>query len=273
MPTRKIKSGINSSIKSLAALAGAPVTAALIACAVPGDAANATALTTPAECGRSEHTNILLVLYRCGVWAKFIHRYDYSMASPVADLGGRELPPDDVVGSIPLSSLDAPPPKPFQHAALPPMPLPETANTPGGEPAPTMIVGAASMYDPTDPSDRDSGDGETASGETYDPLGWTAAIKIDFRDRFGGVRYRMKYEATYALVESGEKRLVVRINDVGPLKPGRIIDLNRRAMQFFDPTLTRGLIAGVRVTPLTGRHWAVGPVEDTDSAPTTVAAR
>ena len=132
--------------------------------------------------------------------------------------------------------------------------------------APAMIVGAASMYDPTDPADKDSGDAETASGEYYDPNGWTAAIQIDLRGRFNGVRYRMRYEPTYALVEAGGKSVIVRINDVGPLRPGRVIDLNARTMRFFDPTMTAGVLQAVRVTPLPGRNWFVGPVDDEDDA-------
>jgi rare lipoprotein A len=53
---------------------------------------------------------------------------------------------------------------------------------------------------------------------------------------------------------------VVKINDVGPLKPGRIIDLNEQTMQYFDPTMERGVIKSVKVTPLPGDDWIAGPV-------------
>jgi len=66
--------------------------------------------------------------------------------------------------------------------------------------------------------------------------------------------------ARYALVEGVNKKVVVKINDVGPLEPGRIIDLNERAMRLFDPTLQRGLIPNVKVTPLRGDHWTPGPI-------------
>lgn len=124
------------------------------------------------------------------------------------------------------------------------------------------VEGAASTYDPTDPTDRDSGDMQTASGEAYDPEGWTAAIRTDLRDQFGGVRFGKNYQRTFALVEANGKRLIVQINDVGPLRPGRVIDLNRRAMQFFDPTMTIGVLQDVKVTPLAGDTIAAGPVED-----------
>jgi rare lipoprotein A len=145
-------------------------------------------------------------------------------------------------------SPGTPPPRPPLHKAAPPTSEP--------------LNGAASMYDPTDHDDRDSGDMTTASGESYDPDDWTAAIQVDLRERFGGVRYGKNYRVSFALVEAGGKRAIVRINDVGPLRPGRIIDLNRRAMRYFDPAMTTGLLADVKVTPLADTEIAVGPFED-----------
>jgi rare lipoprotein A len=192
-------------------------------------------------------------------------RFEVKSDSPLIDaLDGREAA-DAVVAAIPrlrLPPLSSPPVE--KHAAIPPANI--TIEEPEAALAPAMIVGAASMYDPTDPADKDSGDSETASGEYYDPNGWTAAIQIDLRERFNGVRYRMRYEPTYALVEAGGKSAIVRINDVGPLRPGRIIDLNAQAMRFFDPTMTAGVLQSVRVTPLPGRNWFVGPVDDEDGA-------
>ena len=129
-------------------------------------------------------------------------------------------------------------------------------------PAAAAIVGIASMYNPTDPNDRDSGNEETASGERYDVNGWTAAIRTDLRAQFGGVRFGKNYRPAFALVQSSDKQAIVKINDVGPLKRGRIIDLNERTMRYFDPTLQLGLIGDVRVTPLAGQDWALGPVDD-----------
>jgi rare lipoprotein A len=119
------------------------------------------------------------------------------------------------------------------------------------------IVGAASTYNPFRPGWREGGP-DTASGERYDPFVWAAAIKTNLREKFGGVRYGAK--PTYALVEAVGKKVVVKINDVGPLTPGRIIDLNERAMRHFDPSLELGVIYGVRVSPLPGDHWIPGPV-------------
>ena len=94
----------------------------------------------------------------------------------------------------------------------------------------------ASTYNPFKPGNR-SGGRETASGELYDPAAWTAAIQTGLRDRFAGVRYGTSYRATYVLVSSLNKRAIVKVNDVGPLKPGRVIDLNEQTMRYFDPSM------------------------------------
>jgi rare lipoprotein A len=134
-----------------------------------------------------------------------------------------------------------------------------TGVRPGALRAGLAATGAASTYNPYHPT-RDSGGLETASGEIYDSSDWTAAIQIDLRSTFGGVRYGLNYRAGFALVSDGEKSAVVRINDVGPLLPGRVIDLNQRTMRYFDPTLQRGLV-NVVVTPLEGEHWRAGPLD------------
>jgi rare lipoprotein A len=118
------------------------------------------------------------------------------------------------------------------------------------------IVGTASTYNPYKPGYREGGI-ETASGERYDPSAWTAAIQTGLREKFGGVHGG---KAGYALVEGVNKKVIVKINDVGPLEPGRIIDLNERTMRLFDPALHRGLIHDVKVTPLHGDHWTPGPI-------------
>jgi rare lipoprotein A len=119
------------------------------------------------------------------------------------------------------------------------------------------IVGAASTYNPFKPGWREGGP-NTASGERYDPSVWAAAIKTSLRRKFGGVKYGARPK--YALVEAVGKKVIVKINDVGPLTPGRIIDLNERTMRHFDPSLQRGVINGVRVKPLAGDYWIPGPV-------------
>jgi rare lipoprotein A len=120
------------------------------------------------------------------------------------------------------------------------------------------IVGIASTYNPFRPGYR-SGGSETASGEPYDATAWTAAIQTKLRERFGGVRFGKTYQPTYALVSSADKQAIVKINDVGPLMPGRVIDLNEQTMHYFDPSLQLGLIR-ITVTPLPGDNWSPGPV-------------
>jgi rare lipoprotein A len=121
------------------------------------------------------------------------------------------------------------------------------------------IIGTVSTYNPYRDG-KDEGGVATASGELYDSSAWTAAIQTGLRGQFGGVRYGRLYQPTYALVASGEKQLIVKINDVGPLKSGRVLDLNERSMRYFDPLLTRGLIQDVEITLLPGEDWAPGPV-------------
>jgi rare lipoprotein A len=121
------------------------------------------------------------------------------------------------------------------------------------------IVGAASMYDPFEPG-YDEGGIETASGEPYDPIAWTAAIHTDLRETFGGIRHGKDYRPAYALVEVADKRAIIKINDVGPLKPGRVIDFNQQTMRYFDPSLQLGVVHNVKITPLPGNRWAPGPI-------------
>jgi len=119
------------------------------------------------------------------------------------------------------------------------------------------LVGAASTYNPFQPGPHEGGP-ETASGERYDPAGWTAAIKTSLREKFGGVQFGGRPK--FALVEAIGKKVIVKINDVGPLVPGRIIDLNERTMRHFDPSMEIGVIRDVKVMPLYGDFWVPGPV-------------
>ena len=170
----------------------------------------------------------------------------------------------DITGSIPMFRFGRLPSKPLflaQPFLLASLTTPTAVAAHNDGAAPEMIVGIASMYDPINPDENnDCGGMETASGEPYDEEAWTAAIRTDLRDRFGGVHYAKNYQPAYALVEAGNKRAIIKVNDVGPLKPGRIIDLNQRAMRYFDPTLQLGLVHGVRVTPLPGPYWTAGPI-------------
>jgi rare lipoprotein A len=123
------------------------------------------------------------------------------------------------------------------------------------------IIGTASTYNPYR-GGSNAKNVATASGDTYDPTAWTAAIQIDLREHFGGIHYGRNYQPAYALVENGEKQIIVKINDVGPLKPGRLIDLSERSMHYFDPLLHRGLVSDMKITLLPGADWTLGPVGD-----------
>ena len=124
------------------------------------------------------------------------------------------------------------------------------------------VFGAASTYDPWTTNEPEGI--ETASGELYDPEAWAAAIQIDLRGAFGGIHYGRNYRPAFALVECGDKRAIVRINDVGPLVPGRIIDLNARTMRYFDPTMMVGVVQNMTVNPLPGSDWIAGPLDHVD---------
>ncbi len=122
------------------------------------------------------------------------------------------------------------------------------------------IVGAASMYNPFEPGAYE-GRIKTASGETYDLDAWTAAIQTRFRNTFGGIRYGIQYQPAYALLEAVGKKVIIKINDVGPLEPGRVIDLSKKTMAYFDPSLQKGVIPAVKITPLDGKQWRPGPLD------------
>jgi len=185
-------------------------------------------------------------------------------ASFIARFSAVDTPPPQIAFIMPDAAIEPVTTGSLTGRAIEPRPHAIVA-------ASEAIVGIASTYDPGDTADLDAGHAETASGQSYDANDWAAAIQIDLRAQFGGVRYGRNYQPAYALVEAGDKRLIVKINDVGPLKPGRVIDLNVRAMRYFDPSMQAGLIADVKVSPLLGEGYALGPV--TGPMPVTVASR
>jgi rare lipoprotein A len=50
---------------------------------------------------------------------------------------------------------------------------------------------------------------------------------------FGGVRYGKAHRPAYALVANADKHVIVKINDVGLLEPGRVIDFNEQTMRYL----------------------------------------
>src|SRR3989304_1610083 len=116
------------------------------------------------------------------------------------------------------------------------------------------LVGTASFYD--DPQ-------KTAPGEQYDPNAYPAAAQLQIRDKLGEIKFGRLYHPAYAFGEYESKKIIVRFNDVGPLRPGRKFDLSRAAMAYFDASLEKGLLPGFRMTPLPlGQTYPTGP--DTD---------
>jgi rare lipoprotein A len=119
------------------------------------------------------------------------------------------------------------------------------------------IIGIASFYD--DPQ-------QTASGEPFDPEAFTAAAQLAIRDKFGGIRFGRLYQPAFAVAEYESKKLILKFNDVGPLRPGRKFDLSRAAMAYFGG-LEKGLLPDFKVTPLPlGKTYDPGPVTDAQLA-------
>jgi rare lipoprotein A len=148
-----------------------------------------------------------------------------------------------VIGSINSSSDNKPNAGPVRNGGI--------------APAEEAIVGIASFYD--DPQ-------RTASGEPYDPNAFTAAAQLKIRDKFGGIRFGVKYQPAFAVAEYENKKLIIKVNDVGPLRPGRKFDLSRAAMAYFGG-LEKGLLQEFKVTPLPlGQTYVAGPVTDVELA-------
>ncbi|MEA2986389.1 MAG: rare lipoprotein, partial [Alphaproteobacteria bacterium] len=124
-------------------------------------------------------------------------------------------------------------------------------------PSAETIIGIASFYD--EPQ-------QTASGEPFDPNAFTAAAQLGIRDKFGGIHFGVKYQPAYAVAEYGNKKLILKFNDVGPLRPGRKFDLSRAAMAYFKG-LKKGLLPNFKVTPLPlGQTYRAGPVTEAQLA-------
>jgi len=111
-----------------------------------------------------------------------------------------------------------------------------------------IFTGSASWY-----GRKDGFQGKpTSNGEIFDTDKLTAAIQINLRDEFGGVSSGKR--VYYAKVTNTEnnKSVVVRINDVGPLVPGGVIDLSEAAFKrIASGGLGQGRIPNVTVEKLT----------------------
>ena len=111
--------------------------------------------------------------------------------------------------------------------------LPQIFQLPGQKPTPTqkptgkVYNGTASWY-----GRKDGFQGKpTSSGEIFNTDKLTAAIQIGLRDKFGGVSNKGQlYYAKVTNLDNG-KSVTVKINDVGSLSSGGVIDLSEAAFK------------------------------------------
>ena len=149
---------------------------------------------------------------------------------------------------------------PNAEAALPP------GSGVDGKCIKASFKGDASTYNPYLPGWR-TGGGTLATGGPYNPNSYDAALQLGLAKQ-----YRCGYGSRaicHAVVQAPNGRaMVVRINDNGPLVPGRVIDLNEKSMRYLsNNTLgnNKGVIKNVTVTLLCGiEGMALGPLEASD---------
>lgn len=118
--------------------------------------------------------------------------------------------------------------------------------------------GAASFYSGL-PSE---GGSKTSTGERVDPNSYTGALQSDLAKQYGGLRKG----GIWADVtdEKTGKKVRVYLNDTGPLRPGRVVDLSPKAFGEFGP-LSKGVHPNMRVDvlpPAQGKPYRGGPVTD-----------
>jgi rare lipoprotein A (peptidoglycan hydrolase) len=109
----------------------------------------------------------------------------------------------------------------------PPKQTPTQTPKPSQKPTGKVYKGTASWY-----GRKDGFHGKTtSSGEIFNTDKLTAAIQWDLRNQFGGVSAKSQlYYAKVTNLDNG-KSVTVKINDVGPLTSGGIIDLSEAAFK------------------------------------------
>ncbi|MBI2048517.1 MAG: hypothetical protein HYT30_01150, partial [Parcubacteria group bacterium] len=122
-------------------------------------------------------------------------------------------------------------------------------------------TGAASTYNPNVVGWRTGGE-KLATGGRYNPDEFEAALQTGLAEqyRMGHSRYP---NVGYALVEAEGRKLIVRINDNGPLVRNRIIDLNEASMRYLSGGRygnNSGVLQNTRVTVLAGQNYTPGPL-------------
>lgn len=145
------------------------------------------------------------------------------------------------------------------------MPIPS-----GPSDVPSCVIarftGDASTYDPNLPGWREGGHG-LATGGTYNPNGWEAALQLDIARKYG-CGYGAGKTCQAIVEESVSGRAVVLvINDNGPLVPGRVIDLNNKSMQYLSGGKygnNSGVLKNVTLTLLCNTPGFIGPLNEAD---------
>lgn len=134
-------------------------------------------------------------------------------------------------------------------------------STPGvaGRPTGQQFSGEATYYGRSDGFHGR----RTSTGEIFNTDAYTAAIQEGLKNQFGGVSGTSG--PAYAIVENLDngRKIVVKINDVGPLAPGRVIDLSEASSKYLLNSRTPGSVRRVRVTRIT--NGTPGPI--TNSTP------
>lgn len=119
--------------------------------------------------------------------------------------------------------------------------------------------GAASFYTGL-PSE---GGNRTSTGEMVRPDTYTGALQTDLARKYGGLRKGGVWADV--IDDKTGKRVRVFLNDTGPLRPGRMVDLSPKAFQEFGP-LSKGVIPNLRMEMLpaapAGKPYKGGPVQD-----------
>lgn len=126
--------------------------------------------------------------------------------------------------------------------------------------------GDASTYNPNFAGWKTGGQ-SLATGGKYDSNSFDAALQLDLAKR-----YKCGYGSgavCHAVVQAPNGRsMIVRINDNGPLVPGRIIDLNEKSMRYLSDGKygkNSGVVKSVTVTLLCGAvGGTLGPLNEKD---------
>jgi rare lipoprotein A (peptidoglycan hydrolase) len=128
---------------------------------------------------------------------------------------------------------------------------------------PDFVKGQATYYGPGFQGNR------TSQGDRFNTEEYSAAIQIDLRNKFG-VPAGTK-QLGYARVTNLDTRksILVKLNDVGPLTSGRVIDLSQASFRSLSPTgtLGPGVLNNIKVEYL-GQFKKGNPV-----GPTTTPSR